>query len=595
MIDTLPTLECPQAVLCETGLHHLNAGRLLDAQVCCRQALAIDPDCADACHLMGLLSLHVAQHELAVEWLARAIAQAPKAEYVSSLGTALHRSGRLEEASKALDKAVQLRPDDAGLWTNLGAVLEELKRPLDAVLCFQHALKLDPRHLEAACRCALLLQRIGRLDEALVHFDLCDELRPHHAATLAARSLVSRGLKRFEDYLADGRQAHALDPKDAEICHNVGDALFLLGRLEEALEWFDRTLALAPSLTLALESRAVVLRRMHRFDEAYAIYNHLISIDPTNSAKVELDIAHVDLLLGNFEAGWSRREARWRIPDFPIAFPNAPEPAWLGEESIEGKTILVYPDEGLGDTIQFIRYAPMLAARGAHAVLVVQDSLHALLSASLGSSCCLPSSAAALPAVDVRCPVMSLPLAFRTTLDTIPPPIRLSAPAERIKAWEERLGPHDKLRIGLAWCGSPAHANDHNRSIPLRLLTGVLDVDATFLSLQKDPRPDDAVVLERTDIVDLTMHLTDFSETAALVSCLDLVITVDTSIAHLAGSLGCPTWIMLAHTPDYRWLLNRDDSPWYPAVRLFRQTSAGDFVGVIERVRAELSEFALEQ
>lgn len=319
------------------------------------------------------------------------------------------------------------------------------------------------------------------------------------------------------------------------------------------------------------------------------IYRHITSIDPAN-ARAELDLAHLDLLLGHFEAGFRGREARWRVGGLQIVFPDGPEPVWLGEGSIEGKTILIYSDEGLGDAIQFARYVPALAARGARVVLVVQDSLRFLLSTLPGVSQCLPMSAPTLPGADVRCPIMSLPLAFRTTLDTIPPPIRLQLPPDRAKAWDERLGPHDRLRVGLAWSGSPAHQNDHNRSIPLKLLTQLLDLRATFVSLQRDPRSDDrAVLLERTDIVDLTTDLTDFSETAALLSCLDLVITVDTSIAHLAPSMGCPTWIMLAHRPDWRWLLNRDDSPWYPTARLFRQATAGDYADVIRRIRTELA------
>jgi len=584
-----PTADDP-ASFYEAGIRHMHAKRNFDALICCKRALAIDPNHADALHLMGLLSLETNQHDIALEWIVSAIRQSPKSEYLSSLGEVLLRQGRNDEALKALDKAVQLRPDDAALWTKFGAVLEESRRPSDAVLCFQHALKLDPRHLEAACRSAAILQALGRLEEALVHFDLCDALRPHHALTSSSRSLVLRGLNRFEEYLAGAQRAHALDPNNAEMCSNIGDAHLLLGRFDEALEWFDRALELRPSFILALENKAVVLRRMHRFDELFAIYHHIRSVDPTN-AKAELRLAHDNLMLGNFEAGWRGREARWRVPGLPIAFPNGPEPVWLGEESIEGKTILVYSDEGLGDAIQFTRYVPMLAARGASVVLVVQDSQHSLLSTLPGLSHCLPGSTATWPSVDFRCPVMSLPLAFGTTLNTIPPPVRLSPPADRVRAWEERLGPRDRLRVGLTWSGSSTHPNDHNRSISLQLLTSILDIDVTFLSLQKDPRPDDMAVLERTDIVDLTTHLGDFSETAALVSCLDLVITVDTSIAHLAGTMGCPTWIMLPHTPDYRWLLGRDDSPWYPSVRLFRQDETRDYAIVLARVRDELKTF----
>jgi hypothetical protein len=258
---------------------------------------------------------------------------------------------------------------------------------------------------------------------------------------------------------------------------------------------------------------------------------------------------------------------------------------------VEGKTIVVCSDEGLGDSIQFARYIPMLAARGARVILFVQDPISPLLSGLPAVSGCFPFSGRALPAFDMHCPISSLPLAYGTRLDTIPAATSyLPRPAEaRVQAWEDRLGSHDRLRVGLVWSGNPKHKNDHHRSIPLRLLSSILDVDATFVSLQKDPRPDDSAVLrERADIIDLTAHLTDFTETAALVSCLDLVITVDTSVAHLAGALGCPTWILLPYTPDYRWLLDRDDSPWYPTVRLFRQQEAHDYGIVLDRVRSEL-------
>jgi ADP-heptose:LPS heptosyltransferase len=264
---------------------------------------------------------------------------------------------------------------------------------------------------------------------------------------------------------------------------------------------------------------------------------------------------------------------------------------WLGKEPIEGKTIFINVDEGLGDTIQFARYIPMVAARGARVILAVQDALCPLLSDLPGVVQCLPLSAGEWPAFDMYCPVSSLPLAFATKLETIPSRTPyLPPPAKsRVQVWEQRLGPRDRLRVGLVWSGNPKHDNDHNRSIPLRVLARILDVDASFVSLQKDPKPEDgAVLLDRTEISDLTAHLVDFAETAALVSCLDLVITVDTSIAHLSGALGRPTWILLPYTPDYRWLLDRDDSPWYPTVRLFRQSETREYESVLDSVRTEL-------
>jgi tetratricopeptide (TPR) repeat protein len=580
------------AAVRDTVLSELRAGRVLEAQSSIRRALEAKPDDPELLHLMASVCLDAGAFDHAVEWASRAIRKDPQPSYLATLGVALERAGRLEDASKVLDKAVQLKPDDAALWTRLGLVLRELKQLSEAVLCFQHALKLDPDHWEAASEGAVLLQQLGRLEEALACLDLCDRLRPHQAFASSLRWGVLRGLGRYEAYLAEMRRAHTLDPDNADVCSNIGDALVLLGRFDEALEWFDRAFKLRPSFVLALENKAKALRRMHRFDEVLATYRQIATIDPTN-AMAEFSFGSDSLLVGNFEAGWKGREARWRVPGLRIFFPQGPEPVWLGKEDIEGKTILIYSDEGLGDAIQFTRYVPMLAARGARVVLVVQDALCSLLSTLPGLSDCLPKSTPILPPVDFRCPIMSLPLAFGTTLDTIPPPVRLSVPADRIRAWEERLGAHDRMRVGLVWSGSLTHVNDGERSIALRSLTSLLDVDATFISLQKDPRPDDAaLLLERTEIADWTSQLSDFTETAALVSCLDLVITVDTSMAHLAGAMGCPTWVLLRYTPDWRWLLDRDDNPWYPTVRLFRQMASLEYGSVVERVRAELTAVA---
>jgi tetratricopeptide (TPR) repeat protein len=578
------------AALCEAGFQHYRAGRHLDAQICCQQALALDAEHAATLHLMGLLSLHAKQYDHAVAWISRAIRQQPKTEYLTSLGTTLLNQGRREEALKTFDKAVQLDPNDADLWSNLGNVLADMQRPADAILSYQHALKLNPRHWDAAHQCGHLLNRLERFEEALIHFSLCDELQPNDTPMLQMRALMLHNLKRFEEALAGYSRALALDPANVEACNNTGTVLQSLDRHQEALSWFDRTLELRPDLVETLENEAVSLVELQRFDQAFAVYHRARALDPSR-AVAEWNLALLQMLTGNFEAGWAGREARWRMPALSARYPRISQPMWLGAEPIAGKTLLVYSDEGIGDTIQFSRYVPMLAARGARVILVVEDAVHPLLSALSGVSQCLPKSAATLPAFDLHCANSSLPLAFGTRLDTIPAEkCYLPAPAAaRVQAWEERLAAHDRLRVGLVWSGNPKHHNDRNRSIRLRALAGILDVDATFVSLQKDPRPDDrATLLERSEIIDLTSDLTDFAETAALASCLDLVITVDTSVAHLAGALGRPTWILLPHTPDYRWLLDRDDSPWYQAVRLFRQDATRDYASVIARVRSEL-------
>ena len=577
------------AALHEVGLRHLWAGQYLDAQLCCQQALAADPRHADTLHLMGLLSAHAGQHDHAVEWFARALQQEVKPQYLASLGTALQAQGRLEQALTAFDKAVQLGPDDPGLWINLGNVLADLERPAEALLAFQHVLKLDPRHWDAAYRCGFLLHGLGRSQEAVSSYDLSDRLRPNHAVILEMRAIALHGLKRFDEALADNKRAHALNPANADTCNNIGAVLQSLGRDEEALPWFDKALKLRPDFIMAFTNKASSLQQLHRFDEVFAIYRHVKTIAP-DCAQADWNLSLLQMLHGDFEAGWTGREARWKA--HAVAYPKFSEPMWLGDGSIEGKTILICADEGLGDSIQFARYVPMVAARGARVILVVDDAAYPLLSALSGVAQCFPKSTGTLPAFDMHCPMSSLPLAFATRLNTIPSGISyLPAPAEsRVQAWEGRLGPHERPRVGLVWSGNPNHINDHNRSIPLRTLARILDLDAAFVSLQKDARPDDRAILrERTGLIDFTAEFTDFSETAALVSCLDLVITVDTSVAHLAAALGRPTWILLPYTPDYRWLLDRDDSPWYPTVRLFRQRQSRDYADVIDRVRTELA------
>jgi hypothetical protein len=302
------------------------------------------------------------------------------------------------------------------------------------------------------------------------------------------------------------------------------------------------------------------------------------------------------MITGNLEDGWAGREARWRIPERVQGYPISWGPMWLGEQSIAGKTVVVRQDEGLGDAIQFARYLPMLASSGARVILVVDEALCPLLSRLRGISLCLPRSpGTVVPPFDFHIAIDSLPLAFRTTLDSIPAEETYLPPpdADRVQAWENRLGRHERLRVGLVWSGNPKNATDRNRSMPLQTMSRILDVDAMFVSLQKDPRPLDAKILrEREEIIDHSGDLTDFAETAALVSCLDLVIAVDTSVAHLAAALGRPTWILLPYTPDFRWLLDRDDSPWYPTVRLFRQSETRDYPSVIERVRTELAALA---
>jgi tetratricopeptide (TPR) repeat protein len=576
------------AAQCEAGHRHLQSGKPLEAQLCCQRLLASDPNDAGALHLMGLIAFRAGQYDHALEWMARAITQKPRPDYIVSLATTLLKQGRSEEALKAFDKAIQLKPDDADTWKQMGDALLELQRYDHALLSFQHVLKLDPRHQDAAYKSGVLLNDVGRFDEAVLCLDVCDDVAPNHAPTLQARARALFGLKKFEPSLADSLRADTLRPGDADTLNNIGACLQLLGREEEALVWFDRALERLPDSIEILNNKTAILCQLQRFDEALAIYDHIRARQMANPTT-DWHLALLNMLLGDFEAGWAGREARWTKPD-PAPYPKFSQPMWLGQESIQGKTILIHVDEGLGDTIQFVRYVPMVAARGARVILVVERPLVTLLSELPGVSQCLAFSDEPPPSFDMHCPVGSLPMVFGTRIDSIPAATSYlpSPDAVRIQAWEERLGQHDRLKVGLVWSGSLTHRNDYNRSTSLRMLSRILDIDATFVSLQKDPRPADKAELDKSAIIDWTGELKDFADTAALVKCLDLVITVDTSVAHLAAALGRPTWILLPWTPDYRWLLGRDDSPWYPTVRLFRQNETRDYTSVIDQIRIEL-------
>ena len=575
------------AALCELGRGLVLGGSPTEAAKCGQLALAIDPNHADSLHLMAEICLHSGQWDQAIEWVARAVRIAPRAEYVSTLGTVLQRSGRPGEALKAFEKAIAIAPENAELWKNFGAVLIDLNHPDHALLGLQQALKLRPRYVDAANLSGLILYRKERHAEALEFLNLSLEVEPDQADALHVRALVLLNLKRFEEALADNHQSQLLNPGNADTHNNLGTVLQKLGRYEDSLAWYDRAIALRADFALALKGKAHSLIELRRIDEALACYARSIALDPENPAT-RWDLALLQMLIGDFEAGWTGREVRWKLGLMPD--PKLPQPLWLGNGCIAGKTILLHADEGIGDTFQFARYIPMVASLGARVIVAAADPACSLLSRLDGVAECIPKSIQTLPAFDIHCHISSLPLAFKTRLNTIPSDVPyLPTPAdERIKEWERRLGAHDRFRVGLVWSGNPGHLNDHNRSMPLRELAKILDVDATFVSLQKDVRDWDKEVLSATDIVDVTESLSDFDQTSALVCCLDLVISVDTSVAHLAGGLGRPVWILLPYTPDYRWMLDREDSPWYLTARLFRQTETREWGSVLDRMRSAL-------
>ncbi|MGJ5175240.1 tetratricopeptide repeat protein [Bradyrhizobium oligotrophicum] len=613
--------------LCAAALRLLCAGQLAQAEDACRRALTLDAASIDALHAMGQVCLALKRADDAIEWFARALrldisvpasfvglAQALRlagrldeaikaydralqlqpdaAESWDALGELLQLAGRHAEAALACDRLLQLAPDRAATWFRLGEVLDAQGRRDEAALAFDEVLKLTPGHVEAANKAGAVHFDAGRYDEAIARFDRSLAANPDQAGVLCLKGISLRRLRRYGEAQPCGQRAHVLAPHDPDIANSYGCILQNLGRHDEAVAVFDTAIAMRPQTAEFHNHRGTSLAELHRFDEAFASFDRAVALKP-DLADAHWNAALFRLLTGDFARGWAAREWGRKCRAVGFVERSFDAPMWLADAPLAGKTILLHSDEGLGDTIQFARYAAMVEAQGARVVLEVDAPLQPLLSGIDGVAQCLARGVDPIPVVDFHCPLSSLPLAFATRLDTIPaaPCYLPRPPATRCASWEQRLGPHDRLRVGLVWSGNPVHLNDHNRSMPLATLAPLLDLGARFVSLQKDARPaDKALLATRSDILDLTADIRDFVDTAALIDNLDLVITVDTSVAHLAGALGKPTWIMLPYTPDYRWLLDRDDSPWYPNVRLFRQDERRDYAAVVARVGAALAQ-----
>jgi tetratricopeptide (TPR) repeat protein len=361
-----------------------------------------------------------------------------------------------------------------------------------------------------------------------------------------------------------------------------------LYRYDEALASYSLALQICPDHAPAHHARALALQYLQRFDEALVGYQRAQQIKPSY-AEAHFGEGVCRLLAGDFKEGWPKYEWRWRLKDFAAARPLFAQPAWLGREDVRGKTVLLHAEQGLGDTLHFCRYAPVLVEMGARVVLRVQAPLQTLLGSLKGVSQVV-SEWEPLPEFDFHCPLLSLPLALNTAvLSDIPAPSSyLWADPEQIQYWQEKLGKAHKPKVGLVWSGNSKYKNDRHRSLPFNELKALFDLDLEFVSLQKEVKPSEMNALQASPVLQVAEELQDFSDTAALVSLLDRVITVDTSVAHLAGALGKPVWILLPYAPDFRWLVGRNDSPWYPTAQLFRQPAFGDWSSVIADLKNAL-------
>jgi tetratricopeptide (TPR) repeat protein len=564
-------------------------GRFAEAEALYRRILASHPDDVDSWQRLAMLLQQQGRSEEALASLSEAVARAPdSAEARSNLGLVLQTLGRNEEALTRYDEALALRPDHVKALSNRGLTLQALGRPEEALASHERALAIRPDFPEALNHRGLALQLLGRIEDALASYDEALRLRPDHAETLNNRGAALAALKRPEEALACFDRALALRPDHCGAHYNRAAALNALDRPEEALACCDAALALQPERLSLLNARGLSLHRLNRQREALESYARALALTP-DSDEVRWNASLAHLTLGEFGPGFAGFEARWKVPALGAGIAKLRRPLWLGEEPIEGRTLLLHAEQGLGDAIQFVRYVPLLAERGARILLRAAPELKAIFESLEGVQRVL-STGQRLPRYDLHCPLMSLPLACGTTLESVPGRVPyLSAPPRRVAAWRRRLGDATRPRIGLAWSGNPAHPSDHQRSLRLERLRPLLQRSGLeIVSLQKQVRDEDREALAASDVTHLGEELGDFADLAALVSLLDLVVSVDTAVAHLAGALARPVWILLPFCPDWRWLLGREDSPWYPTARLFRQTRPGDWEDVIARLAGAL-------
>ena len=505
-------------------------------------------------------------------------------------GLVLRGLGRAEEAVASYRRVIEANPCWAEAHDHLANALLDLGRVSEAITAFKEAARCDPGFVEAHFNLGHTLQEAGRLDEALSAYEEVITLQPDHSRALNNCGLVLLDMGRAEQALASFDRAIAQQPDHAKAYNNRGNALVKLRRIFEALESYEHALSLDPSYAEAYYNRGNALQEILRFDEAIACYEQAEVLRP-DYADAHWNEGLCRLVRGDFSAGWKKYEWRWKLrSNQSHSFNSGNQLTWSGVESLQGRTVLLYAEQGMGDTLQFCRYAARVAALGAKVLLEVQPSLKPLLGKLEGTLQVL-ATGDERPPYDFSCSLLSLPGIFGTDLASIPGQVPyLQCDAAKRAHWETRLGRKTRKRVGLAWSGSPTHKRDDYRSIPLAMFRELLGFeDIEFISLQPEVRDTDNAVLRESNIRDVRSDIRDFSDTAALVSLLDLVICVDTSVAHLAGALGQPVWILLPLLPDWRWLLDREDSPWYPTARLFRQTEESDWTPVVAQVVAELA------
>ena len=501
-----------------------------------------------------------------------------------------HESGELAKAERLYNALLRRHPENFDALHGLGLLHYRRGRLDTALVLIQAALRGDGSRAEGFASLGLVFHVLGRLQEALASYNEGLSLDPGNAELVNRRGVALLELGRPLEAIADFERVLAGDAGHLDALGNYGNALIKLNRPETALAAYDRALAIAPGNAQLLTNRAVALRRLDRPREALMSASRALLTRP-DFAHARFVESVARLTLGDFAAGWRGYEARWSVGLLASQRRSFTVPLWSGEQSLAGKTVLLHAEQGFGDSIQFVRYAPLVARRGAAKIILeVQRELVPLLSGMAGVAAAI-ARGERLPVFDLHCPLMSLPLAFATELTTVPADIPYIAPPhERLAAWRGRL-PEDRPLIGLTWSGDRSHDNDLNRSIQLKTLAPLLDVpNVAFVSLQHDIRERDLPVLQNLpNLFQIESKFCDFADTAAAISLMDAVISVDTAVAHLAGAMAKPLLLLLPYAADFRWLRERQDSPWYPTARLYRQPKFGDWEGAIAALAQDLA------
>jgi tetratricopeptide (TPR) repeat protein len=504
----------------------------------------------------------------------------------------LHGSGQMTEAGTLFSAIVEQNPVHFPSLQRLAAIRRHEGKFEESLGLLKQAIGCNPSSADAHNSLGNTLNCLGRSEEAVDQYRCALALRPEFPEVHVNLGNSLKGLGRIEDSVDCYSAAIALRPQYAEAHSNLGIALLRLDRPQEALASFTAAIALDPGLNIAYSNLGAALSELNRHEEALAIFQRARQLEPDAPQPV-FNEALARLAVGDFERGWQDYEARWVAAELKLKSRNFPQPLWDGDADITGKTILIHAEQGIGDMILFARYVPLVAQRGARVIVECYKQIESLIRSMPGTAQVL-SYGEELPDFDVHAPFGSLPRAFKTTLATIPAQVPyFEAPPDSPTIADLDNSGDPRPRVGVCWAGNPDYPRDRHRSIPLSVFQHLFRTpNVRFVSLQQRLRPGDDQILANFDNIDLTTDRkgSTLADTAALISKLDLVITVDTAIGHLAGALGRPVWILLAYFPYWVWLRNRADNPWYPTARVFRQGRSGDWESVIERAAETLKQ-----